>query len=136
MALLGAEDVSAALPVLAGALGRPEGLAECARFALAMGDAAGDATQMIGILPAEQTTGLLDGMFQVLATADPMSAIGICGAVLDVVYPARGYDPDVPLTDDHRRVIRAVADTPAAWRFNVNLFEVPRADNLPPARMS
>jgi hypothetical protein len=58
-------------------------------------------------------------------------AVSVVQALLEVVFPDEGYDPDDALSPVQRGAVAAVAASDIAWTFNVNLAEVLMANGLP-----
>ncbi|MCL2091465.1 MAG: hypothetical protein FWH11_09670 [Micrococcales bacterium] len=101
---------------------------------LAEGSAATAAATALSELPPALADQAVNQVCAVLQDARASDAVTIARALLDVVFPRRGYDEGTPLTPGQRTAIRAIVDAPTAWTFNVDLHEVLRYNGLPEDR--
>ncbi|MFI2433050.1 hypothetical protein [Streptomyces sp. NPDC018693] len=90
-----------------------------------------DITRTLALLPPEEAGAHLADLCAILGKIDPINAVSVANALLDVVFPTEAYQAGDPLTDAQRAVIHTIADSTNAWTFSGNLHEVLRRNGLP-----
>ncbi len=122
--------VSVVLDVLHGRFD-PEGF-DC--LYLGSGSAITDAIGCLREVPLSYATPILPQLCQALEDVDPINAISVASALLDIVFPDEAHKESRPFTQAQRTVVGAIADSPNAWLFNANLSEVLTDNGLPSDR--
>jgi hypothetical protein len=95
-------------------------------------DLSGEISFALASLGEERATEFLPRMAKLVDALDPIAALGVASAMLDIVYPS-GYDGE-PLNQAQRLVIETFAGSENVWKFNVNAHEVLRMNDLPADR--
>ena len=98
---------------------------------LGSGGMKSDAARALTLLPPKEATAHLDRLCAVLGDGNAQNALAVANALLRLVMP-EGHEGRP--NDGQKRVIAAIAESEAVWRFNVNAHELLRSHNLPEDR--